>query len=319
MSIKKYLKDSFIFFIIPLLLIALAWEYSIRSIPNDYAYKSKWLNDNADSIEVLYLGPSTIMYDIDPSFSKWKGFNAAHVSQSLKYDHFIFNKYINQMDSLKYIVLGVDFWSPHGEMEHSTEWWRIKYYTIHYNSPYHENKFKYKYEIYFHNPRTLLIAAQGALRILGLGNVSHRTINDMGHGANYTTSNRAPDWDNGTSEAIRHNELIDSYYKDTQDYKNNFEYVRDICKVSQDRGIKVILLGSPIYASYTNTLDTIHIMNRNSFCQEIADIYSNTTFLDLTDSNFFSENDFYDANHLNEIGAEKFTKLIDNNIYELSY
>ena len=141
----------------------------------------------------------------------------------------------------------------------------------------------------------------------------------MGHGTNYTTSNKAPDWDNGTIEAIRHNELINSYYKDTLDYKNNFDYVRDICKVSQDRGIKVILLGSPIYSSYTNTLDTIHIMNRNSFCQAIADMYSNTTFTDLTDSNLFSDSDFYDANHLNEIGAEKFTKLIDNTIYELGY
>lgn len=316
---KKYLINILLYFIFPILTIGVVWEYSIRSIPNDYAYKSKWLNNNADSIEVLYLGPSTIMYDINPLFSKWKGFNAAHVSQSLKYDHFIFNKYINQMDSLKYIILGVDFWSPYGEIEHSTEWWRIKYYTIHYNSPYHENKFKYKYEIYYHNPRTLQIAAQGASRLLGLGNVSHRTVNDMGHGTNYTTSNKALDWDNGITEAIRHNELIDKYQKYTQDYKNNFEYVSDICKVSQERGIKVILLGSPVYTSYTKTLDTKHIMNRNSFCQTIAGMYSNTTFIDLTDSNLFSADDFYDSNHLNEIGAEKLTKIIDNNIYELSY
>ena len=91
---KKYLINILLYFILPILTIGVVWEYSIRSIPNDYAYKSKWLNNNADSIEVLYLGPSTIMYDIDPSFSKLKGFNAAHVSQSIKYDHFIFNKYI---------------------------------------------------------------------------------------------------------------------------------------------------------------------------------------------------------------------------------
>ncbi|NLX81574.1 MAG: DUF1574 family protein [Proteiniphilum sp.] len=314
MNIKRYLIDSFIYFIIPLLIIAIAWEFSIRSIPNDYSYKSKWLKDNAHDIEVLYLGPSTVMYDIDPTTSKWKGFNAAHVSQSLKYDHFIFDKYINQMTSLKQIVLGIDYWSPHGQMEQSTEWWRVKYYTIHYNSPYHENKFKYKYELYFHNPRTLKIAAQGAARILGMGNVSHLNVNNLGYGTNYNVNNKLIDWDNGVNEAMRHNELIKTYKNDKQAYEENLNYVSDICKLSEERGIKVILLAPPIYKSYTNTLDNEYINDRNAFCQSIADKYSNTTFLDLSNSDLFAADDFYDANHLNDEGTRKMVGLMDEQI-----
>lgn len=314
LNMKKYLTQIFFYFIIPIALIAIVWEYSIRSIPNDYAYKSDWLSKNGKDIEVMYLGPSTIMYDINPSLSKMKGFNAAHVSQSIRYDNFIFNKYIDQMQSLKHIVLGVDYWSPFGHMEQSTEWWRVKYYTIHYGSPYHENKGKYKYEIYFHNPRTLKIANQGLARLLGVGNVSHITINELGYGTNYTTNNKSVDWDNGATEAERHNALISGSKDDMEAYRVNTEHISDICRKSEERGIKVTLLAPPIYKSYTSVLDKEHIASRNEFCQSIADMFDNTVFLDLSDSNLFSAEDFYDANHLNEIGAEKLTKMIDNNL-----
>lgn len=315
---KKFIIEIVFFFFLPLSIIAVVAEYSLRNIPNDYAYKSNWLNNNSSSVEVLYLGPSTIFYDIDPTLSKLKGFNAAHVSQPIEYDHFIFNKYIDQMPALKYVVMGIDYWSPHGTMKGTTEWWRIKYYTIHYDNPDHERKGKYKYELYFHNTETLGIAAKGALRLVGLNNISHRTVNELGFGTNYSTAHKPEEWDNGVSEGERHNLLAKNLTDGEILYKRNMELVKDICNKAKERGIKIIILGSPHYKSYNNTINQSMIKERAKFCQAIADQYDNTTFINLSETDLFTEEDYYDALHLNDVGAKKLTEILDSiMIYDL--
>ncbi len=315
---RKFVIEILLFFFLPLSLIAVVAEYSIRKIPNDYEYKSSWLTNNSNEIDVLYLGPSTIFYDIDPKMSKWKGFNASHVSQSLKYDNFIFNKYIDQMKSLKYVVLGIDYWSPSGSMENGTEWWRIKYYTIYYDSPYHQGKNKYKYEIYFHNTETFSTAFQGLKRQIGIGDVTHKTVDDLGFGLSYSSKDKTEDWDNGIPEGERHNKLIDETSRNLQIISDNYDYVKDICEKSKERGIKVILLGSPHYKSYNNTIERRFIDERNRFCENISSTFDNVKFLNLSESDIFYEDDYYDAMHLNEIGAKKFTDIVDKYIDELT-
>ena len=312
MRMKKYILETLFYFLLPIAAIAIVAEYSIRKIPNDYAYKSNWLDKNSHDIEALYLGPSSIAYDIDPSLSRLSGFNAAHVSQPIKYDHFIFNKYIDQMQSLKYVVLGIDYWTPYGSIEDTPEWWRVKYYTIYYDSPLHEGKSKYKYELYFHNTENFGIALKGFLRMFGLNNISHLTVNERGYGINYTTKDKTLDWDNGLAEAERHNAMISESKTKSDHYKQNLDYIYDICRKSQARGIKVILLGSPIYQSYTNTIEKKLISERAEFCNTITKSFDNAIFIDLTESELFAADDFFNANHLNEIGARKFTSMVDS-------
>lgn len=314
---KKYLIELFFFFIIPLVVIAVVAEYSVRKIPNDYAYKNTWLSNHSQEIEALYLGPSTVAYDIDPTISKINGFNAAHVSQPIKYDHFIFNKFFDQMKSLKYVIIGIDYWSPTGNMETTTEWWRIKYYTIYYNSPYHEGKSRYKYELYFHNTETLGIAIRGFFRFLGLSKISHLTVNERGYGTNYNTQKKVAEWDNGITEAERHNIMISESKENENPYNTNMDYIRDICKKCQERDVKVILLGAPIYKSYVNTIKKEYIEERDEFCNNIANSFDNTIYINMTQSDLFTESDFFDANHLNEIGTRKFTEILDQAILSI--
>lgn len=315
---KKFIIEIVFFFFLPLSIIAVVAEYSLRNIPNDYAYKSSWMDNNSRNIEVLYLGPSTIFYDLDPAISKWKGFNASHVSQPLIYDHFIFNKYLDKMDSLKYVVLGVDYWSPRGTMKETTEWWRMKYYTIHYDCPYDKDKTKYSYELYFHNPETMTIAAKGTLRLLGLNNVSHLTVNEYGYGTNYTSDKRAEEWDNGQEEGERHNILISSAYQSDDIYHQNIDFIKDISKKCKDRGVKLILLGSPHYISYNNTIERKFIDDRDLFCESLASSHDNVYFINYSELNLFSADEYYDAMHLNEHGSRRFTELIDKELDNLS-
>jgi hypothetical protein len=50
--------------------------------------------------------------------------------------------------------------------------------------------------------------------------------------------------------------------------------------------------------------------------EELDAAYSNVIYVNFLTSNLFDQEDFYDADHLNEIGSRKFTleieKLIDS-------
>ncbi len=308
---KKYIIEILFYFLLPALLIAVVAEYSLRKIPNDYAYKNQWLTKNSKDVEVLALGASTVMYDINPEYFSKIGFNAAHLSQTLKYDHFIFNKFIDKMPSLEYVILGIDFWSPFGDIEDSPEWWRVKFYNIHYGGNFYRWEGKYNYELYFRNVETFKTAASGLLSIIGLKSESRRTVNDLGYGANYTKENRQPNWDNGVFEASRHNGLIESAVKNNLVALNK-NYVEDIIIESKKRDIKVILINLPMYSSYRNTLKVEYLNIKREFCASLAQQYDNVLYYDFSASECFTENDFYDANHLNDIGTKKFTLMLDS-------
>ncbi len=128
---KRFIIRTVLLIIVPLLLGIVLCEYYLRKIPNDYSYKNEWLSNNAGSIRVLNMGSSHAFYGIEPSQFSCKAFNAAHVSQSIKYDHFIFSKFVNEMDSLEVLVLPVSYGSFLGfGPENGIEDWRVKYLSL---------------------------------------------------------------------------------------------------------------------------------------------------------------------------------------------
>ena len=308
---KKYLTEIVLYFLLPLVLMGVVAEYSLRKIPNDYAFKNHWLTQNSKDVQVFALGASTVLYDIDPQYLNKKGFNAAHLSQSLKYDHFIFNKFIDQMPSLEYVIMGIEYWSPFLDMGNSPEWWRVKFYNIHYGGNFYKREGKYNYELYFRNVETFKSAANGLLTIMGLKNESRRTVNDMGYAANYTLNNRTDNWDNGEYEVNRHNILISETIEEGV-IVHNKKYLDDIINKCKERDIKVLLVNFPMYKSYRDLQLEEYLKTRNEFCNYFEEKYENVQFYDFSDDERFTEDDYYDANHLNEFGTKKFTMILDS-------
>lgn len=309
---KKYIFEITFYFLLPAILIAVIAEISLRKIPNDYAFKNEWLTKNSEELEVLALGASSIFHDFNPYYLEKSGFNAAHLSQSLKYDHFIFNKFIDQMPSLEYVIMGIDYWSPFGDIEESPEWWRVKYYNIHYGGNFYRWEGRYNYEIYFQDFSTFKRAANGFLTMLGIRNDTHISTNEKGYGIHYTLANRSADWDNGQFEALRHNALIDEAMSMNNRFDQNRKYVEDIILQSSRRGVKVLLVNVPLYQTYRDHLNSDHMIQQKEFCRYFEKNFPNVSYHDFSNDPRFTEGDFYDANHLNEKGTEKFTRIIDS-------
>ena len=107
---KKFLK-FILLFTLPIFILGLSSEYILRKIPNDYLLKKEFLDNNSDSIEVLFLGSSHAFYGVNPAYLSLNSFNAAIVSQTLDYDFEILKKYRNNWSNLECIVIPISYFS----------------------------------------------------------------------------------------------------------------------------------------------------------------------------------------------------------------
>lgn len=308
---KKFLLNSLFYFILPLLLIFTISEYSLRSLPNDYAYKSNWMNKNCQNIETLCIGPSIILYDINPEYLSTRAFNAAHLLESINYDHFIFNNYIDKMDSLKYLIIGIDYWTLFCELEESPEWWRAQDYFIYYDCNYHKNQFKYRYKFHHPNLETLRNAQNAFLTLLGKRNDTHLTVNELGYSTKYSFENRKENWDNGIEEGALHNSFINMNINKAHIIENG-KHIYDIISKCESKNIQVLLINTPFYDTYISNTNSKYVEVKNEFCKYFDEHFSNTKYFDFTNDSRFTGDDFYDSNHLNDEGARKFTLIVDS-------
>lgn len=298
-------------FLLPICLIGLLFEVLLRSIPNTYSYKAKWLEAYATDIRIISLGSSHGYYGIDPKYFDEPAFNAAHVSQSLKYDDFIFSQYIDKASLLEWVILPVSYGSLLLQLENSGEDYRVRNYCIYYeNCPYHRHSIKYRFEIFGGNLSNKL----PNIWYHYVSGKSYISCDSLGRGTDYLLANRYEYWENsGMTAAKRHTKDID-----TDIINNNKAYVEHIINKCVKRNISVLLLTTPAYITYRSNLDEKQLLMTESYCDSLVSHYDNVIYLNLLDDERFNEHDFYDSDHLNEYGAEKLTKILSGTIYDIT-
>lgn len=305
---KRFLIRTVLLFIVPVFLGLVACEYFLRKVPNDYQYKNEWLTHNCGKIEVLNLGSSHAYFGICPQYFSHSAFNAAHVSQSIKYDHFIFKKFIDDMDSLKVIILPLSYFSmisngPEGGIED----WRVKYYSIYYGCDYHKHEPKYNLEII---PKIRIGTAIHSV----FGKANNRYVDSLGWGYSCQELFEQNEWEiEGKTAAQRHTrQTIDTIIVNENVYR-----LDEIIQICQNRKISVIILTTPTYKTYRDNLKTEQLDIMLKYGHLFESKYENVHFINLLDSDDFVQEDFQNSDHLNAFGAEKLTALLDHYIDSL--
>lgn len=294
---------TIIHFVLPLVMVLSLLEYGLRHIPNDYSYKNQWLKDNVSSIRILSLGSSHGYYGIKPDYFPLNAFNAAHISQSLKYDEFIYNKFLYKADSLQYVILPISYFTLFHSLEQGAESWRIKNYCLYYHYPFHKFKFKYNSEVL----GSKLIGNIKRLYSYFRYDKTAIYVDSLGWGRYYLLDNRDQNWKNsGIIAAKRHTkEVIDETI-----LIENMERLDNIIDKCKEKDIICILLTTPTYQTYRENLKEEQLNLMLHLCDSIADVNDNVLYLNMLSDTRFNEDDFYDADHLNEYGAEKLTRII---------
>ena len=302
---KHFLFQVILFIFLPMACTLGVCEYILRSVPNDHIYKHQFMITNQKNIKILSFGSSHGYYGIQPKFFSKAAFNMAFVSQSLKYDKFLYEKYATNCDSLECIILPISYFSLRSNLEKSQESWRIKGYCVYMGCNYHGINPIYNLEIM---TKSKLLHIKDAL----LQQLNYRTCDTLGFCLNYKKEYRAQDWQStGLTACARHSK------GKKENVETNFQDLEWIIQDCQKRNIKVILLTTPTFHTYYDVVNQDQVIEREEICNSLVQKYNHVIFLDWLRHEQFNEDDFFDADHLNEYGAEKLTKMLDEFIMQM--
>lgn len=301
---KKFLKYC-LFFVLPLLIAAIPVEYMIRQVPNPYKYKYEWMQKNAEDVEILVLGSSHTFYGIRPEFFEGKAFSLANVSQGLRQDLFLLEYWVDKYKNMKTVICPISFSSWFGRgLEYGSESYRCRYYKIYMDCDLYPDISLYNLEL--SDFRT----AKGKIAKLLSPNIDPG-YDEYGWGNTYKLSEKKMDkWNDGTeAEAAVKRHTVKSWDYIDQKYTQ----MKELAEFCRSHNIQLVLITTPCWPSYYENLNSKQLSKMYELTYKFIQEY-NLPYLDYLKDPRFEADDFYDSNHLSDVGAIKFTKILDKDI-----
>lgn len=296
---KKFLLQIIFLIFLPVAVIVWVCEWSIRRIPNDYSYKNERMEKSSTAIQILNFGSSHGYFGISPKYFSYPAFNLAFVSQSIKYDYFLYNRYAPQCDSLRIVILPVSYGSLRSELEGGGEDWRVRNYCVYMGCDYHRGEWRYNMEISNRNKISDVLPSW-------FQELSYISCDEYGWGTSYAKANRDSLWqESGEIAAKRHTKA------DTSAVVANVQRLESIIQDCEHRGVRVILLTTPTYHTYYEQLEEKQYKETIATCSDLERRHGNVLYLNWIKNPDFTEDDFFDADHLNEYGAKKLTGMLN--------
>lgn len=295
---KQFLYKVALFGFIILILLFVG-EYSVRYLPNPYKYKHQWMLENAGEVQTLILGSSHTYYGINPDKIGNKTFNLANVSQNYEYDYFLLRKYIDQCTQLTNVIVPISYFSFFSlRFEDGKDWWYAINYKIYMDCDIHSDFSKYNLElahpsVYFGKLKSLFSASKKL------------EITDYGMGTAYSIDNKLNKWEDSNAAVERHTA------KDVSSLNANMKWISKIIELCYERGVALTLITPPTWYTYYENLDGEQLTKMYEMIDSLQNKYSFINYYDFLRDKRFVADDFYDCDHLSNIGADKFSKILN--------
>ena len=291
--------------LLPIVILAVTAEYLLQQIPNDYVYKNHYLNKHSQKIQLLILGNSHAYYGINPVYFSKNTFNASHLNQSLDFDLAILNKYQNNLDSLSVIVLPISYFILYYKLENGVESWRVKNYALYYGI--NTNSLSDYSELLsiklFHNINRLYSYY--------IERKDEITCTELGWGMAFNSEWAGDLQETGKAAAQRHI----SYSSDNmQVFNDNLKNLNSFSEFCNQRNIRLIFFTMPAYHTYRENLNVEQYNKIIETMNNFVNTHTNCYYLNWFEDTDFVAEDFFDADHLNEIGSEKLSKKLSQYI-----
>ena len=295
-EMKKFLQKILIY-ALPIVLIAIGLEVYVESIPNSYTYKRTYMEQHAAEIKTLILGSSYAYDGIDAKVLD-HAFNLANSSQCFEDDYGLLQRNIVYIDSLKRVVLPISYSSL--QMVSSSN--RRVYYTIYMDLYPRWPISKYSFEC-FNLELMLKKIAKHILR----GDVVR--CDSLGQRVGHTLADRPQtDWKE-TDKLIANDRFVG---KTAQEYvKDNRYWLRRIALECQVSGVELYLVIMPCLEEYRLGIPQEQLDAMNDAIGWVAGKFDCVKVLDYQD--WGTEDDFWNATHLNTQGARRFTEELSVN------
>lgn len=303
---KPFWVKFFVFFI-PIILGYSYIEYQLRILPNSFNTKRKYLEKQLDSIVVIAVGGSHTTYGINPGYFSYKGFNLGNLAQDVYYDKALLIKYLDRLTKLKLVIFESDYFTYEYSLSNSGFAWRTDFY-YHFFDLKSENWKPFNIDHYSLISMFTLPTVQ-AFIAKEFDTCLVSNLNYNGWIKADTNSKIVINDATGLERVQFHNAKCIAHKYDKQVQEN----VEQLVSVLRKRNIKVVFLTFPVYKTYSKFCDTAVLRENDIFVHSLCNKYG-CDYKSYFTSSLFAIRDFRDNDHLNFIGAKKFSQLINKDI-----
>jgi hypothetical protein len=297
---KQFIQKTLLF-LLPAIVLLYFFEMFLHFIPNDYKYKKEQLLKYSQEIKILVLGSSHAHYGINPSYFSMNGFNSSNISQSLDIDYKLLEEYGTELNQLEYVIIPISYFSLFSTLEQGSENWRIKNYALYYGL-----KFSFSFKNYFELLNGTVLSSLSRVYYSIRDKSKLVTVSDKGFGLNYNSTIKNDLKTTGETAALRHT------YFDIETFQHNKKVLANIIEWCNTKKVKLFFITLPAFYTYRNRLDNNQLNATVEYIDYIAKRNNNVYYYNFLNDAEFIEEDYFDADHLNEIGAKKLTKKINS-------
>ena len=273
-------------------------EIVAEAIPNSYTYKRDYMQQHGAQIRTLILGSSNAYDGLNPSVLP-QAFNLANSSQTLEDDYRLLAKYIDSMDSIQTVIIGLGYHSLGATKEDH----RRTYYTLYMDLYPRWPLSKYSFEVC--NPEMLVkkiikyAVSRDVTRCDSLGQrVGHTKV----------AAESGAEWWNKDVDALVINDRLE-IGNCRLEIAENTRYLHAIVDLCNTHNVQLVIVQMPVMEEYKRQLPVEQV---DLYKEVLLSLDTCAVCIDASDWEI-PENGWYNATHLTKEASEEFTrKLIDN-------
>ena len=298
MEVKRFLRNIALF-ILPLLIIAVVMEFVAESIQNSYKYKREYIEQHGAQIQTLILGSSNAYDGLNPSVMP-HAFNLANSSQTLEDDYRLLAKYIDSMDSLQTVIVGLGYHS----LGATTEDNRRTYYTIYMDLYPRWPLSKYSFEVC--NPEMLVkkiikyAVSRDVTRCDSLGQRVGHTLEAAQSGA---------EWWNKDVDALVANDKLD-IINHKLEISDNVRYLKAIVDLCNAHNVQPVIVQMPVKVEYKCKLPVEQVALMDEVLQSLE---GSAICIDASEW-AIPEDGWYNATHITKEESVEYTNWLYDEI-----
>lgn len=291
---KNFLRNIALY-ALPVLIVAGVMEWVAESIPNSYTYKRDYMEQQGAQIHTLILGSSNAYDGLNPSVLP-KAFNLANSSQTLEDDYRLLAKYIDSMDSLQTVIVGLGYHS----LGVTKEEHRRTYYTIYMDLYPRWPISKYSFEVC--NPEMLIkkiikyAVSRDVTRCDSLGQ-------RVGH-TKEAAESRTEWWNKDVLSLVENDKLQIADCR--LEIEENTRYLHAIVDVCNAHNVQPVLVLMPVMGEYKKMLPAEQLDLYKEVLQELE---SEAVCIDASEWTIPADG-WYNATHLTKEASEEFTRKL---------
>ena len=274
-------------------------EVALARLGNDYLDKRRYVETHADAIRTLILGHSQVVNAINPRLWGDSVYNFAMVGRPAHYDVRLAQRYLSRLSHLECVIWPMKYDIPLEDYNRELTPWK--------------EQLLMKYEKYMgisYEPRIPWlhlseVMSSNIFFTLRHPESRHEGYDTLGY-LPKSAAARSPRWQQ--LEMPRNFTLATPGAQDI--LQMNLRLYQDLARACRDRGVRFVVITTPCYATYRAHMTAEGRALQRRCVEAMRQVYPAMEYYDFVDDPRFVDTDYYDAGHLSEEGAEKFTRIL---------